>query len=103
MHRGLLEGAPESPVLFTLVTDAVFAPLEEEWKRKGWGWGMDGLHIAAVIYADDIFLLSRDARTLEKMTADTKRALATEGLSINDKKCSYATTDDTTTTPLRVG
>eukprot|EP00975_Prorocentrum_lima_P043481 9129227-Prorocentrum_lima.AAC.1 len=47
MHRGLLQGAPESPVLFTLVTDAVFAPLEEEWRRKGWGWGMDGLHIAA--------------------------------------------------------
>ena len=69
LDRGIPQGAPESPLLFALVTEMVLRPVLKKLRKNGRGWVVDDFWLAAVAFADDILLVGlslRDVRsTLE--------------------------------------
>ena len=54
MHRGLPQGAPESPLLFVLVIELVLRPLLTRWRASGSGWRLDDFWLPCVCFADDL-------------------------------------------------
>ena len=90
MERGLPQGAPESPLIFTLVTELVLRPLLARWKTRGSGWTFDAFFLAAVCYADDIILVSQSKSDLERMILETTTAFAEVGLSVSTEKCHWS-------------
>eukprot|EP00969_Alexandrium_andersonii_P159160 7031376-Alexandrium_andersonii.AAC.1 len=56
LHRGVMQGAPESPLLFILVTEMVFRGLRAKWEARGSGWTMDGFRLTEICFADDLLL-----------------------------------------------
>ena len=86
MQRGLPQGAPESPLLFTLVTEMVLRPLLSSWASQGAGWKMDNLWLPAVCYADDVLLLSSSLDGLEAMLSEVVSAFAAVGLDVGPDK-----------------
>ena len=90
MLRGLPQGAPESPLTFTLVTEMVLRPLMQKWQSSGMGWLFDGLFLSCVCYADDIILVASSKKDLEKMLADVLLAFQEVGLEVSFPKCRTA-------------
>ena len=86
LERGLPQGAPESPLVFVMVTELVLRPLLARWRERGSGWAMDSLWIAAVCYADDIILLSSSKADLHRMIHELVDGFAAVGLSIGAEK-----------------
>ena len=70
MDRGLPQGAPESPLIFTMIIDMVICGLEQSWVEKGYGFSIDGFRLTAVCYADDILLAAGNRAHLEAMIED---------------------------------
>ena len=89
MQRGLPQGAPESPLIFTLVTELVLRPLIQRWKADGLGWRMGDFSILSVCYADDVILCSHSKKDLEKMLRDVVAAFLDVGLEISAPKCHW--------------
>jgi len=89
MLRGLPQGAPESPIIFTLITELVLRPLMVKWRTEGLCWSLDGLQLSAICYADDIILVSESKSGLEKMLADIVRAFGDVGLEVSLPKCHW--------------
>ena len=89
MNRGLPQGAPESPLIFTLVTEYVLRPLLEKWRDRGGGWSLDSFWLACVCFADDILLVSRSKSDLQKMIAEVREAFAVVGLEVSPGKCHW--------------
>ena len=56
--RGLPQGAPESPLIFTLIVEMLMRRLEDRWRGLGWGFRVDGKMFFSVAYADDIILIA---------------------------------------------
>ena len=54
LHRGLPQGAPESPTLFILVCELVLRPLLLRWQTEGKGWFFCAYWLASLGYADTI-------------------------------------------------
>ena len=54
MSRGLPQGAPESPVIFTMIMELVLRDLIKSWISRKLAWRLDDLTLAAICYADDI-------------------------------------------------
>ena len=90
MERGLPQGAPESPLLFVLITELVLRPLLQRWRERGSGWTLSGLHVSAVGYADDIILLSQDKKDLERMISEVIERFAEVGLEVSSEKCHWS-------------
>ena len=88
MHRGLPQGAPESPLLFALVTEMVLRPLLLRWKDAGWTF--DSLHLSAVCYADDVLLVSSSKESPESMVSDVIEGFAKVGLAVSTEKCHWS-------------
>ena len=42
LERGLPQGAPESPLVFVLITELVLRPLLLNWRQRGSVWRLDG-------------------------------------------------------------
>ena len=89
MNRGLPQGAPESPLIFTLVTELVLRPLLGRWRDRGSGWSMDAFWLAGVCFADDIILVSRSKTDLEAMITEVVSAFAAAGLDVSPRKCHW--------------
>jgi len=89
MHRGLPQGAPESPLIFVLVTELVLRPLLLKWKLRGSGWTMDALWLAAACYADDVVLMSSSLLDLENMVREVFDAFLEVGLDVSASKCHW--------------
>ena len=89
MLRGLPQGAPESPIKITLVTELVVRPLMVKWRNEGLCWSLDGLQLSAICYADDIILVSESKSGLEQMLADIVRAFGDVGLEVSLPKCHW--------------
>ena len=89
MERGLPQGAPESPLLFVLITEFVLRPLLHRWRERGSGWCFSGLHISAVCYADDIILLSLGKKDLVRMISEVIEQFASVGLEVSSEKCHW--------------
>ena len=89
MNRGLPQGAPESPLIFTLVTEYVLRPLLGRWRVRGSGWKLDDFWLPCVCFADDILLISSSKRDLERMLAEVVEAFLATGLGVSPHKCHW--------------
>ena len=54
MSRGLPQGAPESPVIFTMIMELVLRDLMKSWITRKLAWRLDDFALAAICYADDV-------------------------------------------------
>ena len=58
MSRGLPQGAPESPVIFTMIMELVLRDLIKSWISRKLAWRLDDFTLAAICYADDVVLIA---------------------------------------------
>ena len=86
--RGIRQGAPESPFLFSLVVDVLLRGLSKDWQYQDLPLVLPFPHPCySIAYMDDLFLLAPDAHTLESMVEQLQQRLAHAGLLINLSKC----------------
>jgi hypothetical protein len=102
MDRGLPQGAPESALIFTMIMDMIIRALEPEWRRKGYGFCVDGLWLMAICYADDIVLAAASKEDLEGMISDIIKALSEIGLGVGAEKTHWTCTPQLPGTALLV-
>ena len=86
LHRGLPQGAPESPLLFTMVVEMVIRKLEAKWRKRGAGFSLDGHSWRCVCYADDIVVLARTPKELQVMLAEVIAGFHEIGLGVGAEK-----------------
>ena len=103
LPRGLPQGAPESPLVFTMVVEMLIRRLEAKWRKKRYGWRMDGICLFVICYADDILLLARNKKMLEAMLADVVEAFLSVGLTIGAPKTHWTSTPPCPGSVLSVG
>ena len=89
MHRGLPQGAPESPLIFVLVIELVLRPLLTRWRDNGSGWRLDDFWLPCVCFADDLLLVSSSKQDLQTMVVNISTALSDVGLEISPQKCHW--------------
>ena len=58
MSRGLPQGAPESPVIFTMIMELVLRDLIKSWITQKLAWRLDDFTLAAICNADDVVLIA---------------------------------------------
>lgn len=81
--RGLRQGCPLSPILFSLYT----ADLEEKLRRKqAGGVVIRREKIWSLAYADDLVLLAMSAQELKEMMGSLKKYLEKKDLNLNAEK-----------------
>lgn len=90
--RGVRQGDPLSPALFSNVIRVVMNKLRGKWEREKLGItvGSDIFQrerLTHMMFADDTTLLAKSKQALQKMIRDIKRELGTIGLSLNADKC----------------
>jgi hypothetical protein len=102
MDRGLPQGAPESPLIFTMIMDMVIRALEPQWREKGYGFYIDKFRLTAVCYADDIVLAASSKEHLEAMISDVINALGKIGLGVAAEKTHWTSTPQMPEQTLRV-
>jgi hypothetical protein len=90
MERGLPQGAPESPLVFVLITEMVLRPLLSRWRQRGSGWLLDAFWLAAVCYADDILVVSSSKTDLLSMFDELSDAFRSVGLDIGAEKTHWS-------------
>ena len=81
MSRGLPQGAPESPVIGTMIMELVQWDLIKSWKVRKLAWSLDGFVLAAICHADDVILAAA-----EVMVAEVIAKLKEVGLTVGAEK-----------------
>ena len=82
-ERGLKQGCPLSPLLFSINISGLGQKLEA---RKE-GVQIMGTTISGLLFADDLILISRDREGVKYMTNLCQRFFEDHGLTINCEKC----------------
>ena len=90
--RGVRQGDPLSPALFTNTVREAMADLRKDRENKGYGTivGSDLRNkdrMAYAMFADDTTLIAKSKRALAKMLTDIKNKLGSIGLHLNGSKC----------------
>ena len=80
--RGLPQGAPESPVVFTLIAEMV--------QDQKVGFKIDSWWLPSLAYADDIILLARSRAALDYMMVEAREAFAEVGLEFGHAKTNWS-------------
>ena len=80
--KGVRQGDPISPKLFTAAMEAIFRNLD--WHSKG--IIVDGEHLTHLQFADDILLVSHDPQELQTMIRELNVESKKAGLNMNIKK-----------------
>ena len=67
----LPHGAPESPMVFTLLVDTVLAAMSKKWWKRGKTTASDWTNVfPSVAYADDFVVLAASQKAFEHMILD---------------------------------
>ncbi|PIK46507.1 endonuclease-reverse transcriptase [Apostichopus japonicus] len=80
--KGVRQGDPISPKLFTAALENAFRNLD--WQSKG--IAVDGEHLTHLRFADDILLLSHQPQELQAMMQELARESRKAGLNMDIKK-----------------
>ncbi|XP_077280504.1 uncharacterized protein LOC143907534 [Temnothorax americanus] len=81
--RGVRQGCPLSPILFTLL----LADIDDELKKGGWGGiKLGGRKIYTLAYADDIAMLAENEEDMKGMIGKLEGYLDRKGLILNSEK-----------------
>ena len=70
LSRGLPQGAPEPPVIFTVIMELVLRDLIESWITRKLAWRLDDFVLAAICSADDVVLVAASVAAAEVMVAE---------------------------------
>ena len=65
MSRGLSQGAPESPVIFTMIMELTLRDLIKSWIARKLAWRLDDFVLATIFYADDVVLVAASVAAAE--------------------------------------
>jgi hypothetical protein len=79
IQKGVRQGDPLSPKLFSAVLEMVFRDLN--WNQ--YGLNIDGRQLTHLRFADDVVLFAKDSEELNKMINDIAINSKTVGLSLN--------------------
>ena len=85
MSRGLLQGAPKSPVIFTMIMDLVLRDLIKSWITRKLAWRVDDFALAAICCADDV-LVAVSMSAAERKVTEVIAKLKEVGLSAGAHK-----------------
>ncbi|KRX71276.1 Retrovirus-related Pol polyprotein from type-2 retrotransposable element R2DM [Trichinella sp. T6] len=83
INQGVRQGDPISPLVF----NAVMAELIERLEQTGEGFKLKGVEVTTLAFADDVTLISRSHRGMEKLLSITLGFLNERGLKLNINKC----------------
>ena len=86
MSRGLPQGAPESPVIFTMIMELVLRDLIKSWISRKLAWRLDDFTLAAICYADDVVLIAVSVSAAETMVSEVIEKLKEVGLTVGAQK-----------------
>ena len=86
MSRGLPQGAPESPVIFTVIMELVLRDLIRICKTRKLAWRLDDFVLAAICYADDVVLVAVPMSAAEVMVAEVIAKLKDVSLPVGAQK-----------------
>ena len=87
LERGVKQGDPISPKLFTAVLEDIFRNLK--WAKRG--VNINGSKISDLRFADDIILFANTARELQEMINELDTQSKRIGLSMNNAKTKLMT------------
>ncbi|KAJ4446882.1 hypothetical protein ANN_13582 [Periplaneta americana] len=83
IERGVRQGDPISPKLFTSLLEDIFRKLK--WKKRH-GININGHRLTNLRFADDIVLFAKNATDLQEMIQELSDCSAHAGLSMNMEK-----------------
>ena len=86
MGRGLHQGAPESPVIFTMIMELVLRDLIKSSTTRKLAWRLDDFALAAICCADDVVLVAVSKSAAEIMVSEVIAKLKEVGLSVGAQK-----------------
>ena len=89
MNRGLLQGAPESPVI-TMIMELVLRDLIKSCIARKLAWRLDDFVLAAICYADDLVLVAASVAAAEVMVAEIIAKLKEVGLTVGAQNTHWA-------------
>ena len=85
MYQGLKQGSPLSGQLFV---PTLGERLQVLWRREGLGLWVDTVHLAQLLFADDLVIVARDGMQVLRMLQDLQEAIWELGLEVNPDKLS---------------
>lgn len=94
IKRGVKQGDPISPKLFTCVLEQVFR--KTGWNRKGYGISINGRRLTNLRFADDIALFAKSHNELQKMLMELNTESKKVGLEMNPSKTKIMTNHNET-------
>ena len=90
--RSLVQGDPSAPSLFNLILDGPVFEFEQECRRRGWGFDLDGFAVPIILFADNCWLLAKNPKELQEMTAVWIKFLTEHNFHIPIDEISVCTT-----------
>ena len=102
-HRGVPQGAPESPLVFTTLVDEILGPLISKWTEQGLGWALDQVLMTCLAYADDVLLFADSLEKLECMFNDCCISFDRAGLTVGAEKTHRSSTVVSLGVSMRAG
>ena len=86
LGNGLPQGAPESPVIFTMIMELVLRDLLKSWISRKLAWRLDDFTLAAICHADDVVLIAVSVSAAETMVSEVIEKLKEVGLTVGAQK-----------------